>query len=442
MNKENGREEKEKNETPQNEFGESISVREVDLAIIGGGSAGMAAACGAYEEGIRDILIIEKEKELGGILLQCIHNGFGLHYFKEELSGPEYAERWLRKVEEYQIPIMTDTMVLDMNKDKVITYANQKEGYCQIKARAIVLAMGCRERTRGAIHISGFRPAGVWSAGTAQRYLNMEGYLVGKRVFILGSGDIGLIMARRMTLEGAKVLGVAEIMPYSNGLPRNIQQCLRDFEIPLYLSHTVTNVFGKDRVTGIEISQVDENFKPVAGSQKRFDCDTLLLSVGLIPENYLSERAEISLSPKTKGAVVDENCQTETEGIFSCGNVLHVHDVVDFVSEEGLRAGRFAAKYLKVEICNAARETAKVVAGEGIGYVLPQILQKKGDSEITLSFRVRQVYHDVELLLKVDGQVIKTVKKKHLIPAEMERIRIKREELGKMQTEIRLEIRE
>lgn len=415
--------------------------KEIDLVIIGGGSAGMAAACGAYEEGVRDILIIERDAELGGILLQCIHNGFGLHYFKEELSGPEYAERWLAKVEEYGIPYILNSMVLDIDENKVITYANEREGYCQIKAGAIVLAMGCRERTRGAIHIPGYRPAGVWTAGTAQRYLNMEGYMVGKRVFILGSGDIGLIMARRMALEGAQVLGVAEIMPYSNGLPRNIQQCLRDFEIPLYLSHTVTNVFGKDRVTGIEISQVDENRQPITGSEKYFDCDTLLLSVGLIPENYLGERVGVTLHPRTKGSVVDNLCHTEKEGIFSCGNVLHVHDVVDFVSEEGLHAGRSAARYLKGEPDGAAEPKAEVIAGNGISYVLPQKLQKNGDS-VTFSFRVDKVMENVELLVIVDGEVIKSVKKKHLIPAEMERIRLEAEELASIKDRIELEIRE
>ena len=413
-------------------------MKTVDLAIIGGGSAGMAAACGAYESGIRDILILERDKELGGILLQCIHNGFGLHYFKEELSGPEYAERWAEKIEEYEIPYCLDTMVLDISPEKVITYTNAQNGYQQIKARAVVLAMGCRERTRGAIHIPGYRPAGVWTAGTAQRYLNMEGYLVGKKIFILGSGDIGLIMARRMALEGAQVLGVAEIMPYSNGLPRNIQQCLRDFEIPLYLSHTVTKVYGRDRVSGIQLSQVDESLQPIAGTEKEFACDTLLLSVGLIPENQLSQNAGISLSPKTRGALVNEANETECSGIFSCGNVLHVHDVVDFVSEEGLHAGRSAAAYLQGRL--AQSEEAVAVAGFGIGYVLPQRVRKHQAEAVTFSFRVTGVMNDVELMVRIDGNIVKSMRKKHLIPAEMERITLTAEELSNLQREVRIEV--
>ncbi len=413
-------------------------MKTVDLAIIGGGSAGMAAACGAYEEGVRDILILERDKELGGILLQCIHNGFGLHYFKEELSGPEYAERWADKIEQYRIPYLLDTMVLDISPDKVITYTNAQEGYQQIRARAIVLAMGCRERTRGAIHIPGYRPSGVWTAGTAQRYLNMEGYLVGRRIFILGSGDIGLIMARRMTLEGAKVLGVAEIMPYSNGLPRNIQQCLRDFDIPLFLSHTVTEIYGKDRVSGIQISEVDEGLRPIAGTEKSFNCDTLLLSVGLIPENQLSQNAGLSLSPKTKGALVNEANETEHRGIFSCGNVLHVHDVVDFVSEEGLHSGKSAAAYLQGRL--ESGEEAQATAGAGIAYILPQRIRKRPETDVTFSFRVSAVQDEAELLVKMDDVVVKSIKKKHLIPAEMERLTLSAEELGALQGELRLEL--
>ena len=415
-------------------------MKTVDLAVIGGGSAGMAAACGAYEVGIRDILILERDKELGGILLQCIHNGFGLHYYKEELSGPEYAERWENKIKEYNIAYRLDTMVLDISPDKVITYTNTEEGYTQVKAKAVILAMGCRERTRGAIHIPGFRPAGVWTAGTAQRYLNMEGYLVGRKIFLLGSGDIGLIMARRMTLEGAQVLGVAEIMPYSNGLPRNIQQCLRDFNIPLYLSHTVTNVFGKDRVTGIEISQVNEKLQPIAGTEKYFACDTLLLSVGLIPENQLAQNAGVALSPKTKGALVNDLNETEVEGIFSCGNVLHVHDVVDFVSEEGLHTGKHAAAYLQQKRMPA--EEAAVSAGSGIGYVLPQRIRLGQADSITFSFRVTDVKENVSLLIKIDGKEVKTIKKRHMIPAEMERITLKAEEMKDLHSELLLEVKE
>lgn len=412
----------------------------VDLAIIGGGSAGMAAACGAYEAGIRDILILERDRELGGILLQCIHNGFGLHYFKEELSGPEYAERWATKIEEYGIDYRLDTMVIGISPDKVITYTNTLEGYSQVQARALVLAMGCRERTRGAIHIPGFRPAGIWTAGTAQRYLNMEGYLVGKKVFILGSGDIGLIMARRMTLEGAEVLGVAELMPYSNGLPRNIQQCLKDFNIPLYLSHTVTDIKGKDRLESIEISQVDEKLEPIAGTEKSFTCDTLLLSVGLIPENKLSQDAGVDLSPVTKGAIVNDQNQTRVAGIFSCGNVLHVHDLVDYVSQEGLHTGRSAAAYLKGNLMPG--QEVKVIPGQGIGYVLPQRVNRDLNTGITLSFRVKSVKKQVKLLVKADGKVVKSTKKKHMIPAEMERIQLQPEDIAGICSDLVVEIKE
>lgn len=413
-------------------------MKRVELVIIGGGSAGMAAACGAYEEGIRDILILERDQELGGILLQCIHNGFGLHYFKKGLSGPEYAERWERKIEEYGIAYKLNAMVLDISPEKVITYAAENEGYQQIKAGAIVLAMGCRERTRGAIHLPGFRPAGVWTAGTAQRYLNMEGYLVGKKVFILGSGDIGLIMARRMTLEGAEVLGVAEIMPYSNGLARNIQQCLRDFDIPLYLSHTVTNILGKDRVEEIEISKVDEQRKAIAGTEKRFQCDTLLLSVGLIPENVLGERAGVVLTPQTKGAVVDNQNQTSVEGIFACGNGLHVHDVVDYVSQEGLQTGKYAAHFLQGKC--GQKQYACTIAGNGISYVLPQKVEIQPKETVTLSFRPKTPLENAEIQIKADGKLIKSSRKRKLLPSEMERIRLTPEELSAMQAELSLEI--
>ncbi|MCF0114448.1 MAG: FAD-dependent oxidoreductase, partial [Erysipelotrichaceae bacterium] len=302
------------------------------LVVIGGGAAGLAAALSAYEAGVKEILILERDKELGGILNQCIHNGFGLSTFKEELSGPTYAERFIQQVKQTSIQVMLETMVLSINKDKSIEIVSPTTGYTTIQAEAIILAMGCRERTRGAIAVPGARPAGIYSAGTAQRYLNMEGYLCGKKVFILGSGDIGLIMARRMTLEGAKVLGVAEVMPYSNGLPRNMKQCLDDFDIPLYLSHTIIDIQGKERVTGVTIAQVDGKRVPIEGTEKHFDCDSVLFSVGLIPENNLSEDAGIALDKVTKGPIVNEQYMTSIEGIFACGNVLHVHDLVDEVT--------------------------------------------------------------------------------------------------------------
>lgn len=399
-------------------------MKKYELVIIGGGSAGLAAACAAKEKGVSDILILERDKELGGILMQCIHNGFGLHYFKEELSGPAYAERWIKKIEGYNIEYKLNTMVINMTEDKEITYVNPEEGYKKIKAKAIILAMGCRERTRGAVNIPGYRPAGIWSAGTAQRYLNLEGYLVGKKVFILGSGDIGLIMARRMTLEGAEVLGVAEIMPHSNGLPRNIQQCLKDFDIPLYLSHTVTNITGKERVEGIEITEVDEDFKPKPGTEKHFDCDTLLLSVGLIPENNLTEEAGIRLDKLTKGAICDNNLETEKEGIFACGNVLHVHDLVDFVSEEGVTAGKSAAEYLIGNKCEKLNNEITVEAGEGLGYVIPHKIKSIAGKKIKFSFRVKKEERDVSVTVKVNGEEIKRIKRKHMLPAEMENITI------------------
>ncbi len=320
-----------------------------DLVIIGGGPAGMSAAVAAYESGIRDIVILERDSSLGGILQQCIHNGFGLHKFGEELTGPEYANRYEKTVEKYNIQYKLDTMVLDISDDKTVTAINKKDGIFQIKAKAVILAMGCRERSKGALNIAGTRPSGIFSAGTAQRLVNIKGYMPGKNVVILGSGDIGLIMARRMTLEGAKVHAVCELMPYSGGLARNIEQCLNDFDIPLMLSHTVTQIHGKERLCGVTVSKVDANRRPIDGTEKYIPCDTLLLSVGLIPENELSKSVGIDLDRITSGAVVDQDRQTSKSGIFACGNVLHVHDLVDFVSDEAEIAGRAAAEYIKGE---------------------------------------------------------------------------------------------
>lgn len=416
-------------------------MRTIELVIIGGGSAGLASAISAYEHGIKDILILERDKELGGILQQCIHNGFGLHTFKEELSGPAYAERYIDKINEYKIDVKLNAMVTHLRNDRTIEYVTPDEGYVTLQAKAVILAMGCRERTRGAIAIPGYRPAGIWSAGTAQRYLNMEGYMVGKRIFILGSGDIGLIMARRMTLEGAKVLGVAEIMPYSNGLPRNIKQCLEDFDIPLYLSHTITRIEGKDRVNQVTIQKVDERFQAIANTEIVFDVDTVLFSVGLIPENALSEEAYVSLHQRTKGPIVDETYQTDVPGIFACGNVLHVHDLVDWVSLEGQKAGISAARYLNQEVTTG--KSIAMIAGEGLGYIVPHRINPNNvEKAIECMFRVTKTAKFVELVVKRDGQVLKKIKKRHLAPAEMERIVLTKDELMGCVESIQIEIGE
>ena len=391
-----------------------------DLVIIGGGSAGMSAAVAAYDQGIRDILILERTEFLGGILNQCIHNGFGLTHFKEELTGPEFLSRYVDDVVSRGIEYKLRTNVTGVSKDKVVTYVNAEDGCVSIQAKAIVMAAGCYERNAGAIGIPGERPAGVITAGQAQLYLNEYGYLVGKKVFILGSGDIGLIMARRMTLEGAKVLGVAEIMPYSNGLNRNIQQCLIDFDIPLYLSHTVSKVIGKGKLEAIEISKVDEKMRPIPGTEKRFDVDTLLLSIGLIPNNDLLDKAGIAKS-STRGSQVDEHMQTlSVPGIFSCGNVLHVHDLVDYVVEEGETAGKAAAAYIQGKLPEGG-EAIPTLAGEGIGYVVPsRINLNNAEDFIEIKFRVRRPSKNVYIVYKLGDEVLKKVYKLAIIPSEME----------------------
>ncbi|WP_338912426.1 FAD-dependent oxidoreductase [Clostridium perfringens] len=399
-----------------------------DLVVVGGGPAGLAAAYEAHENGVEKILIIERDKELGGILNQCIHNGFGLHTFKEELTGPEYAGRFIDMVEGTNIEVMLDTMVLEI-EDKIIHAINTEKGYLTIEAEAIVLAMGCRERTRGAISIPGDRPSGIFTAGAAQRFINMEGYMVGKKVVILGSGDIGLIMARRMTLEGAKVEAVVELMPYSNGLTRNIVQCLEDYGIPLYLSHTVIDVKGDGRLEKVIIAKVDENRQPIKGTEIEFDADTLLLSVGLIPENELSKNAGVELDLRTNGLVVSESMETNREGIFACGNVVHVHDLVDFVTEEAKNAGKNAAKYIKGK--KRLNNFTEIKNGENISYTVPQKFEIESlDGNLNVFMRVRNVFKNKHIVVRdEEGNVIQSFKKPHVVPAEMERITILKDKL-------------
>ena len=397
-----------------------------ELVIIGGGPAGMSAAIAAYEDGIRDLLIIERDDSLGGILQQCIHNGFGLHRFGEELTGPEYAWRYEEKVRALNIPVKLSTMVLDITEDKIVTATNSSEGIFQIQAKAIILAMGCRERPKGALNIAGHRPSGIYSAGMAQKLVNIKGYMPGKNVVILGSGDIGLIMARRMTLEGAKVHAVCELMPYSGGLARNIEQCLNDFGIPLKLSHTVVNIHGKERLEGVTIAKVDERRRPVAGTEEFIACDTLLLSVGLISENELTKSAGVTLDRVTGGAVVDQNRQTEVEGIFSCGNVLHVHDLVDFVSEEAEIAGRGAAKYIRGELVST-RNTPVKTDGR-IRYTVPERITSDGD--VNIYFRVADVFRDKKVTVRSGDRIIYQKKHLKLAPGEMECVKLTADKLA------------
>lgn len=409
-----------------------------DLVIIGGGPAGLAAAIAAKEAGVDDLLILERDARLGGILNQCIHNGFGLHTFREELTGPEYAGRYIEKALALDIPYKLNTMVVDLaemspgsgqENIKLVTVMNREEGLYTIEARAVILAMGCRERSRGALNIPGYRPAGIYSAGTAQRYVNMEGRMPGREVVILGSGDIGLIMARRMTLEGAKVKLVAELMPYSGGLKRNIAQCLEDFGIPLKLSHTVVDIKGKERVEAVVVARVDEHSRPIPGTEEEIKCDTLLLSCGLIPENELSGNLGVEMNPVTNGPRVNESLETNKEGVFACGNVLHVHDLVDYVSEESAQAGKRAAAYLRGSLGKAGKEIP-IRAVNGVRYTVPASIDvNRMEAEQVIRFRVGNIYKDAAIEISYNGRIASSRKKKVLAPGEMEQVILKKADL-------------